>query len=203
MLTMHVRVPTNASSFSLDMNFFSSEFPEYSCSPFNDFFVVLLDSTYAGSPANPTDKNLAIYTDTAGMKYPVGVNLASGNTGLFTQCKNGKTGCAVDPLDSSLSSVPGSISTCTSVTELAGTGMDGADPEQTQGGTWAGGGCSASAEIGGATGWLTTTGNVTPGEIMTLRIAIWDTSDTDLDSLVALDNFKWSAQASDPGTVIQ
>ena len=56
---------------------------------------------------------------------------------------------------------------------------------------------------GGGTGWLTTSGNVQPGEIMTLRIAIWDTSDDALDSMAVIDNFKWSAEASMPGTVIQ
>ncbi len=97
MLELEVRVPTNAKSFTLDTNFFSSEFPEYTCSAFNDFFVVLLDSSYAGIPANPTDKNLAFYTPSGStMKYPVGVNLAAGDTGLFTQCINGEVGCA-DP----------------------------------------------------------------------------------------------------------
>jgi hypothetical protein len=205
MLTLHIRVPTNASSFSIDTNFFSSEFPEYTCSPFNDFFVMLLDSTFVGtgSAANPTDKNLAFYTDTNGDKYPVGVNLAANNTGLFTQCKETKYGCAADPEDSSQSAVPGTISTCTSTTDLAGTGMDQSDPVQDLGGEWFGGGCTATSLLGGATGWLTTTGNVTPGEIITLRIALWDTSDGALDSLSVIDNFKWSVQPSNPGTVIQ
>jgi hypothetical protein len=56
--------------------------------------------------------------------------------------------------------------------------------------------------MGGGTGWLTTNGNVKPGEIMTLRIAIWDTSDTALDSLAVVDNFRWSADPSNPGTTI-
>src|SRR5207247_1974546 len=94
MLTMHIRVPTNAHSFSLKSNFFSAEFPEWACSEFNDFFVILLDSSYTGSPANPTDKNLAFYMQPQTMaKVPVGVNLAHGDTGLFTQCVNGTTGC--------------------------------------------------------------------------------------------------------------
>src|SRR5690606_30427937 len=58
MLTMKLRVPTNARSFSLRSNFFSSEFPEYTCSPYNDFFVILIDSM---STDNPADKNLAFY----------------------------------------------------------------------------------------------------------------------------------------------
>jgi hypothetical protein len=186
MLTLQVRVPTNAKSFKLDTNFFSSEFPEYTCSPFNDFFVVLLDSTYAGSPANPADKNLAFYAPPGStMKYPVGVNLASGDTGLFTQCINGRTGCA-------LGARAGTITTCTGVEELAGTGLDSAD----------GGTCDSNARQGGGTGWLQTSGNVVGGEIITLRIAIWDTSDEVLDSIAAIDNFTWSVDAAEPGTVI-
>ena len=53
---------------------------------------------------------------------------------------------------------------------------------------------------GGATGWLTTSGNVVPGETITLRFVVWDTSDHIYDSLVLLDNFQWSVDASDPGT---
>ena len=188
MLTLTIRVPTNAQSFSLDTNFFSDEFPEWTCSPYNDFFVVLLDSMYSGANPNPMDKNLAIYTDPNGKKYPVGVNLASGNTGLFTQCVNGTTGCGGLGIGSTM----GTISTCTSTMELAGTGMDA--PAMGQ--------CDANSLMGGGTGWLTTTGNVKPGEIMTLRIAIWDTSDSALDSLAVIDNFRWSADPSNPGTVI-
>ncbi|MEO6772804.1 MAG: MopE-related protein [Kofleriaceae bacterium] len=186
MLTVKVRVPTNAHSFSIKSNFFSSEFPEWTCSKFNDFFVILLDSTYNGNPANPADKNLAFYTPpNSTMNYPVGVNLAHGDTGLFTECKNGGTGCA-------LGATVGTISTCVNTIDLAGTGFD-----------LAGNGCDTSNLVGGATGWLTTTGNVVPGEIMTLRIAIWDTSDEDLDSLALIDAFTWSAVGSDPGTVIE
>ena len=187
MLTLTVRVPTNVQSFSLDTNFFSDEFPEWTCSPFNDFFVVLLDSTYSGTPPNPTDKNLAFY-QAGTSKYPVGVNLAAGNTGLFTQCVNGTTGCS----SAFSGGTAGSISTCVSTSDLAGTGMDQAAP----------GVCDSQSKMGGGTGWLTTSGNVQPGEIMTLRIAIWDTSDHALDSLAVIDNFKWSGTPSAPGTVI-
>src|SRR5690606_41126626 len=92
MLELTIRTPTNAKSFKLATNFMSSEYPEYTCSPYNDFFVVLLDSTYTGMPENPANKNLGFYTSPQMQKYPVGVNLAHGNTGLFQQCKNGTTG---------------------------------------------------------------------------------------------------------------
>jgi hypothetical protein len=185
MLTLRVRVPTNAQSFKFSTNFFSSEFPEYTCSRYNDFFVVLLDSTYAGSPGNPSDKNLAFYQDPSTMmKYPVGVNLAYGNTGLFTQCVNGRTGC---------SGKAGNIMTCTGTDLLANTGMDKAAPNQ----------CDGNSLEGGATGWLTTSGNVVPGETITLRIAIWDTSDHNRDSAALIDGFQWSTELATPGTVIE
>jgi hypothetical protein len=183
-LTLTIRVPTNAHSFSIKSNFYSSEFPEYTCSAFNDFFVMLLDSTFTGSPGNPTDKNLAFYTDPNTMiNYPVGVNLAKG-TGLFTQCVNGATGCLGNP---------GTINTCTTTAELTGTGFDDTDS----------GACDNNSLVGGATGWLTTTGNVVPGEIIKLRIAIWDTSDHSYDSLALIDDFEWSVMGADPGTVIE
>jgi hypothetical protein len=186
MLTLTIRVPTNARSFKLQTNFFSSEFPEYTCSPFNDFFVVLLDSAYAGANPNPVDKNLAFYQKTGSVqKYPVGVNLASGDTGLFTQCVNGDTGCTAAAVD-------GTISTCTSTAQLASTGLD--SPSSTK--------CNSNSLQGGGTGWLVTSGNVKPGEIIKLRIAIWDTSDHVLDSIAAIDAFEWSVELAQPGTVI-
>jgi hypothetical protein len=185
MLTLTIRVPSNAKSFKLATNFFSSEFPEYTCSPYNDFFVVLLDSLYNGPNPNPSDKNLAFYQPMGSMmKFPVGVNLAYGDTGLFTQCVNGNTGCGFQ-------GVPGSIMTCANTTQLSGTGLDKTDP-----------GCSSGALQGGGTGWLETSGNVNPGEIIKLRIAIWDTSDHVLDSLAIVDGFQWLVDASQPGTVI-
>ncbi|MGE3543583.1 MAG: choice-of-anchor L domain-containing protein [Kofleriaceae bacterium] len=184
MLTLRVRVPTNAKSFRLASNFFSAEFPEYTCSAFNDFFVVLLDSTYNGMPANPMDKNLAFYQPMGTMdKVPVGVNLGHGNTGLFTQCVNGSTGCA---------GLGGSISTCVGTEQLTNTGFDKPAPNQ----------CDGGSLLGGATGWLITSGNVTPGEIITLRIALWDTSDHRYDSLAVIDGFQWSVDLANPGTVI-
>jgi len=184
MLKLTIRVPTNAKSFRLSTNFYSAEFPEWTCSSFNDFFVVLLDSTYNGTPPNPMDKNLAFYQPMGTMsKVPVGVNLGHGNTGLFTQCINGETGC---------SGQAGTISTCTATNHLTGTGFD--DPES--------GSCDTNSVTGGATGWLVTSGNVTPGEVITLRIAIWDTSDHAFDSLAVIDGFQWSVDVAQPGTVI-
>ncbi|HEY0251030.1 MAG TPA: choice-of-anchor L domain-containing protein, partial [Kofleriaceae bacterium] len=185
MLTMTLRVPSNAHSFKLRSNFYSAEFPEFTCTQYNDFFVILLDSTFAGMPGNPADKNLAVYTAPDGSVTPVGVNLGFGNTGLFTQCVGGKTGCE--------GLKQGMINTCTGTGNLTGTGFDDIDSGE----------CDAQSMVGGATGWLTTTGNVVPGEVIKLRIAIWDTSDHRLDSLALIDGFEWSAEGADPGTVIE
>lgn len=174
MLELRIRAPRNAASFTFSVNFMSAEYPSYVCTAFNDFFVVLLDSAWGGSPANPGDKNLAFHTGTGGDRYPIGVNLACGATGLFRQCAPADTFC-------------GATTTCSSSEELFGTGMDfGTGPDSG----------------GGGTGWLTARGNVVGGEIFTLRIALWDTGDHQLDSLALLDNFQWSLSPSEPGTVI-
>jgi hypothetical protein len=48
------------------------------------------------------------------------------------------------------------------------------------------------AQAGGAsTGWLRTTAPVVPGELITLRFAIWDTNDVMLDSTVLIDHLRW------------
>ncbi len=63
--------------------------------------------------------------------------------------------------------------------ELAGTGFD----------SW---------DDAGATSWLTTTAPVEPGQLVTIRFAIWDTGDQAWDSTALIDNFQWIA---DGGTV--
>jgi hypothetical protein len=123
--------------------------------------------------------------------YPVGVNLAFGNTGLFTQCEDGATGCGTG-------SVAGTINTCVSTAQLTGTGFDILNP----GPQFADdlGYCGTNNMLGGGTGWLTTSGNVVPGETIELRFVLWDTGDEWYDSLVLLDNFRWNVSASTPGT---
>jgi hypothetical protein len=196
MLKLRIRVPTNAKSFRVSSFFYSSEYPEWVCSAFNDFFLTLLDSTFVPGPGelpNPNDKNLAFYDPApAGAPfYPVGVNLAFGNTGLFQVCKNGPTGCGGG-------SVPGNTNTCTGTGQLTGTGFDIVNPPSQFSGEpgW----CGSNNQAGGGTGWLTTSGNVKPGETIELRFVIWDTGDPWYDSLVLLDNFQWSVTASQPGT---
>jgi hypothetical protein len=186
MLTLRIRVPMDAQSFSVSTKFFAADFPEYVCSSYNDVFVALLDSSFAGTPPNPADKNLATYVSPGATRYPLGVNLAVGNTGLFTQCINGATGCGGG-------AISGSISSCVSTSGLVGTGMDTPAP----------GSCGPNSLAGGGTDWLVMRGNVVPGEIIQLRFALWDTGDGTSDSVILLDNFQWSSDVVTPGTAPQ
>ncbi|AUX21680.1 hypothetical protein SOCEGT47_021670 [Sorangium cellulosum] len=196
MLKLRLRAPTNASSFRVSTFFLSSEYPEAVCSRFNDFFLALLDSTFtplSGETPNPADGNLAFHDPppAGGPVYPLGVNLAFGNTGLFTRCVNGPTGC-------SDGATAGSTTTCAGIEQLLGTGFDiTRPPAQFPGDP---GWCGASDRAGGGTGWLVMNGNVSPGEIMELRFVLWDTGDPWNDSVALLDNFQWSSFAAMPGT---
>jgi len=176
LLRIRVRVPTNANSFSVDMHFMSAEYPEYVCTAFNDFFVTLVTSS---DPGNPADNNIAIYDDGVD-QWPVGVNLVSAAPGLFTECDNGQIGCAGGPISD--------YNGCTGEGGLLNTGFDAADAA-----------CTNNDDVGGATGWLNMSGNVTPGETMEIRFVIWDTADNAWDSTVLLDNWEWSVDASEPG----
>jgi hypothetical protein len=54
---------------------------------------------------------------------------------------------------------------------------------------------STSDFPGGATGWLSSTAPVKPGEEFTLRFAIWDGGDQAMDSSVLVDNFEWLTES--------
>jgi hypothetical protein len=116
-----------------------------------------------------------------GRRWPIGVNMASG-TALFRTCATQQQQNALcwNPRVSaqSCSSGPG---------ELSGTGFD--IPV-----------APAHCLNGGGTGWLVTSGNVRPGEIVELRIALWDVADHVLDSLALLDGFQWLEQPAQAGT---
>lgn len=175
-LHLRVRAPTNANSFSVQMYFYSAEYPEYVCTAFNDFFITLVDST---DPENPADQNIAIYDDGAGSTWPVGINLVSAADGLFTACENGSIAqCGAG----------GTYNGCLDAGALDGTGFDITASA-----------CFHTGRAGGGTGWLTLSGNVEPGEIFDVRFVIWDTSDAGWDSTVLLDNWAWSIDASEPG----
>jgi hypothetical protein len=170
MLVLRMRAPTNSKAFSFNSYFLSAEYPEYVCTDYNDQLVALVD-TPNGTPtpiANPIDKNLMTYTQ-QGQKWPIGINIAKG-TDLFAVCESQaqNPGC----WDPDISGASCSIGKA----QLAGTGFEASKN----------GPCS----IGGGTFWLTTAGNVIAGDIVELRISIWDVGDTAFDSLALIDGFQ-------------
>lgn len=186
MLTLKLKVPINAVAFRFKIFFLSIEFPQFACMEYNDFAIVLLDSTYndknpASNNPNPWDKNIG--KDDKG--NPLGVNMAP--NGLFQSC-NTKCGSGRDNTNR--------YGSCYGDQELAGTGFESKVVL---------GICSGH----GGTGWLTTQGNVVPGEEMTLRIAVWETGGVDYgpdhsyDDTVLLDKFEWLTSEAKPGTGIQ
>lgn len=179
MLELTLRAPTNVKAFEFKGYFLSSEYAEYVCTTFNDQLIALLD-TPNGAPigaVNPVDKNLMTYS-ASGQQWPIGINVAHG-TGLFKVCETQATNMSCWDTDVS------SASCAKGASELAGTGfeMD-----------------SSGCTNGGGTGWLTTSGNIRPGDLVKLRIAIWDVGDSSLDSLAVLDGFKWLFAPATPGT---
>ncbi len=209
MFELKIRVPSNAFGFSVNTYFYSTEYPKWVCSPFNDIFVMLLDSTYQAPEdkpelANPYDKNLAVYIPVVGgTQYPVGVNLASqiipydaNGLGLFRHCKDQQVAIANDhPEDFDMK--PFDYTGCLEDDGNGNTGIDylkDTDFANLKGSLYAEDG------YGGGTGWLVSRGNVVPGETITLRFAIWNTSDHALPSAVLIDNFQWLSAASKPGT---
>ncbi|MCA9624479.1 MAG: choice-of-anchor L domain-containing protein [Myxococcales bacterium] len=171
-LEVALRAPSNASGYAFDFVFFSFEYPEFVCTPFNDQFVVVATPP----PANAINGNI-VFDNAAN---PVSVNL-----GFFGHC---------DPLTiedwakicnvlSNTQCPPSPSPYCPfGAALLTGTGFD----------VW---GPSA-----GSTGWFGTTAPVEPGELVTLRFAIWDSSDSSLDSTVVADHFRWLATPASLGT---
>ncbi len=170
-LEVRVRVPTNARSLAFRSNFYTYEYPEYICSEYNDFFVTLMTPRPAGLD------NDNIVFDTEG-------NLVSVNASLLEVCEPGTHG--------------GRSFTCPRGTSLlTGTGFDGTAVC----GTGDVFGTPIGQSVRAATGWLSTTAPVTGGEIITLRFAVWDSGDPDLDSLVLIDGFEWEIEDAPVRTV--
>jgi hypothetical protein len=167
-IVLTLKAPKNASGVQFDLNFFSSEWPAFICSEYNDGFIAYLSAKgfNKGTPDN--------------MSFDAMMNPISVNNGFFDRCTpNVDIGCAPGAVKAT-SKCPGGTS------ELKGTGY-GVD------GKWCEGvGGTKTSTSGGATGWLTSKAPVTAGEEFTLELMIWDTGDGVLDSSVLLDNFKWA-----------
>lgn len=162
-LEVKIRVPSNAFSLSFDSIFYSYEYPDFICAPFNDFFATYLD------PHDKGDGNIVF--DVNG--DPIGVN-----NGLLAVCDPKLQ----DP------STPKQFECKQGVGLLKDTGF-GAGEYMEPASIFS----PAKAGKGGAsTGWLTTLAPVQAGSVITLRFAVWDTADTQLDSTVLIDRFEWS-----------
>jgi hypothetical protein len=165
-----IKAPPNATGFKFDFNFYSSEWPEYVCSPFNDSFIAYL--TAQGFNGGKAD-NVSFDSK----KNPVSVN-----NGFFDRCTpNAETGCAGSG-KTATAACPGGPS------ELGGTGFGIM-------GSFCG---TQKTTSGGATGWLTSSAPVNPNETFTLEFMIWNTGDESLDSSVLLDNFRWVGGGGGP-----
>ncbi len=181
MLVLTMRAPTNAKAFSFNSYFLSAEYPEFVCTNFNDQFIALVD-TPNGQPApipNPVDKNLMTYTQN-GVKYPIAINIAKA-TNVFSVCDTAST---ITPC-----ATTGNISAQSC--QLGATGLAGTGFEKSNSGT---------CIIGGGTYWLTTAGNIVPGDILQIRLVIWDVGDSAFDSTALIDGFQWLSNATLPGT---
>lgn len=173
-LELKLTAPSNATGYKFNFKFYSFEFPEWVCSNYNDQFIALV------SPPPKGSINGNISFDSA--NNPVSVAIA-----FFDVCdpttkdqysKQGCKNCKIPPNPY-----------CPSGTnELLGTGMLGSGVDSQQ----------RTLDAGG-TSWLETTAPIKGGETFTIRFAIWDTGDTNVDSHVILDAFKWIAT---PGVTV-
>ena len=75
--------------------------------------------------------------------------------------------------------------------QLLGSGFDACEGSTTTDG-------ALVRHTGASTGWLHTEVPVSPGEVITLRITTWDSSDSGLDSLAIVDNFRFRLRDGAP-----
>jgi hypothetical protein len=163
-----IKAPPDATGFQFDFDFFSSEWPNYVCSNFNDAFIAYLTSSQ-------TTDNISFDAD----GNPVAVNIS-----FLNRCTPGTpVGCLRS--NGNQPDPPLNTAACSAgPSELQGTGFG--DTYETQ--------CESNniqATLGASTGWLTTKAPIMPGEQFTLEFMIWDAGDGLLDSSVLIDNFQW------------
>lgn len=165
-IDMVLDVPPNAKGFAFDFMFLSYEWPEFLCDAFNDTFLanVRTEQVNGGQETN------AAFDP---QRQPITVNV-----GFFE-----------NPEDWTVS--------------LADTTFGGSDPfgqAQTCPSTPVAQNCTlpeycdelVSGTNGSGSGWLTTSVPVRPGEQgMRITLRIHDEGDSDYDSTVLLDNFRW------------
>jgi hypothetical protein len=171
-LELRVRMPTNVTALGFDSAFFTDEYPAYICTPYNDFFQVLVQPKRMGGTA---DGNVVFDRDD---------NAVSVNNSLLGVCEPGRHG------DKDFACPLG-------IKPLAGTGFDDCSASLISPG-----GLSSLFDrdkpYGASTGWLNTEFAVTPGEVITLRFAIWDSGDSSLDSTTIIDHMRFRMRDAPP-----
>lgn len=80
--------------------------------------------------------------------------------------------------------------------ELVGTGYEGTTGLPCAHPT----GMFADCPRGASTGWLTMNGPSMPGETMTMVVTVFDLVDTDRDTALLVDNWRWHCEGCEPGT---
>lgn len=166
-LHLELKAPKNSSGFAFDFDFYTAEWPQYICTDYNDGFIAYVT---AGSFNGGAGENVSF--DSKG-------NPVSVNNGFFDRCVPGIPLACRTPNEGT--------SKCGAGTgELEGTGFGVQDTIAlpTCGGT-------AKSTKGGATGWLSSKAPIAAEEQFTVDFIIWDTKDTQLDSSVLVDNFRW------------
>ena len=168
-LDVTLRAPTNATGYKFNFKFYSFEYGEWVCTSYNDQFIALVNPAPAGS------QNGNISFDSAG--NPVSVNIA-----FFDVCAS----CADFAQNCFTGTCPSPPNPCcpAGTAELVGNGFDNG---------------FGSGEDAGGTSWLQTQAPIGGGETFSIRFAIWDTSDSALDSTAIVDAFEWIATG---GTVL-
>ena len=163
-IDMLVRAPVNARSFRFDFRFFTCEYPNYVCKPFNDVFAVLMSPSPLAAGDIMTDEsnttaNVAFESTGAGSKSVIGVN----NTSFLTVCENRPFGPTIPYVS------------CAGNEALVGSGFDGRG---------ASGWLESRVPVPA----------FAPGEdrLIYLRFAIWDSTDQIQDSTAIVDRFRWS-----------
>lgn len=168
-----LRVPNNAKSFSVRYKFFTCEYPQFTCTDFNDIFALIMTPSplASGDPmadATNTTANVVFESREDGGKNVINAN----NTSLLTACKPA-------------TAAPKHLA-CQNESGLAGSGFEGHA---------ATGWLEAKVPV--------PTFADGDDRVITLRYAIWDSRDNALDSTVAIDRFRWSTDAlPEPKTVV-
>lgn len=163
-LHLELKSPKNSSGFAFDFDFYTAEWPQFICTAYNDGFIAFVTAK-AGA------QNVSF--DSKG-------NPVSVNNGFFDRCTpNVHLACGT---------ANETTSKCAGGTgELGGTGFGIEDKLAVPG-------CAdepRSSTKGGATGWLSSVAAVGAEETFTVDFILWDTQDSNLDSSILLDNFRW------------